>query len=177
MNNDFMRQSLTMNKRDVGRLTAPEREPLHAVLRNGKAAAYQSTHAPVLLTADAAGPAWRAAARATAFSVPPHSGAGMRERFGAQGLAAALTRKKPAPPAPQPLVDGEAAARRSALGGSEPPPGHARWTLRRLADTAGARALVASTSPATVRRPRQHRRCSRLCAKAGAAPRRRVARV
>lgn len=152
MNNDFMRQNITMNKRYVVRLTEQEREHLHALIRKGKAAAYKIKHANILLKADADGPAWRDEAIATAFSVHTHTVAGIRERFVTQGLAAALNRKKQERPSQQPLFDGEAEARLIALGCSVPPAGYARWTLRLLADTAVALEIVAATSHETVRR-------------------------
>jgi hypothetical protein len=152
MNNDFMRQSSTMNKRYVVRLTEQEREQLHALIRKGKAAAYKIKHANILLKADADGPAWSDEAIATAFSVHTRTVAGMRERCVEQGLEAAINRKKQERPSQQPLFDGAAEARLIALGCSEPPPGQARWTLRLLADKAVALEIVASTSHETVRR-------------------------
>jgi transposase len=152
MNNNFMRQRIKMNKRYVVRLTEQEREQLDALIRKGKAAAYKSKHANILLTADADGVAWSDEAIATAFSVHTRTVAGIRERFVEQGLEAALTRKKQERPSQQPLFDGEAEARLIALGCSEPPPGHARWTLRLLADKVVELEIVASASHETVRR-------------------------
>ena len=78
--------------------------------------------------------------------------AGIRERFVEQGLEAALTRKKPARPSQQPIFDGEAEAHLIALRCAEPPAGHARWTLRLLADQVVELDIVAAASHETVRR-------------------------
>jgi hypothetical protein len=141
-----------MNKKYIVRLTAQEREQLEALIRKGKAAAYKIKHANILLKADADGAAWRDEEIAAAFSVHPRTVAGIRERFVEQGLEGALHRKKQARPSQQPLFDGEAEARLIALGCSAPPPGHARWTLRLLAEKVVALEIVASTSHETVRR-------------------------
>ena len=55
------------------------------------------------------------------------------ERFVEQGLEAALGRKPRERPAREPILAGEKEARLIQLAWSEPPAGHARWTLRRLA--------------------------------------------
>ena len=158
MNTNVMRQSITMHKRYVVRLTEPEREQLNTLIRKGKAAAYKIKHANILLKAEADGPAWSDEAIATAFSVHTRTVAGIRERFVEQGLETALNRKKQDRPSQQPLFDGEAEARLIALGCSEPPAGHARWTLRMLADQAVALEMVASTSHDTLRRTRKKMR-------------------
>jgi hypothetical protein len=141
-----------MNKKYIVRLTEQERAPLDALIRKGKSAAYKIKHANILLKADADGAAWRDAAIAAAFSVPPRTVAGIRERFVEQGLEAALARKKQARPSQQPIFDGAAEAHLIALHCSEPPAGHARWTLRLLADRVVELEIVASASHETVRR-------------------------
>jgi hypothetical protein len=152
MRKDFMRQRVKMNKKYIVRLTEQEREQLEALIRKGKSAAYKIKHANRLLTADADGAAWSDEEIAGAFSVHPHTVAGLRERCVEQGLAAALNRKKPERPSPQPLFDGAAEAHLIALSCSEPPQGQARWTLRLVAATVVELAIVASTSHETVRR-------------------------
>jgi len=147
-----------MHKKYIVRLTEHEREQLDALLRKGKTAAYKIKHANMLLTADADGAAWRDEAIAAAFSVHTRTVAGMRERFVEQGLEAALGRKKQERPSQQPIFDGEAEAHLIALRCSEPPAGHARWTLRLLADTVVEWAMVASASHETVRRTRKKTR-------------------
>jgi transposase len=147
-----MEQRFNMNKKYIVRLTEQEREQLEAVIRKGKAAAYKITHANILLKADADGAAWSDEAIAAAFSVHTRTVAGIRERFVEQGLEAALTRKKQERPSQPPLFDGEAEAYLIALRCSAPPAGHARWTLRLLADKVVELDIVASASHETVRR-------------------------
>ena len=49
-----------LHPKDLGRLAAADRAPVTALPSHGHAAADQSRHAPLLLTAEAAGPAWTA---------------------------------------------------------------------------------------------------------------------
>ena len=156
-----------MNKKYIVRLTEQEREQLDALIRKGKAAAYKIKHANMLLKADADGAAWSDEGIAAAFSVHTRTVAGIRERFVEQGLEAALNRKKQEHPSQQPTCDGEAEARLIAVGCSEPPPGHARWTLRLLADTVVELEIVASTSHETVRRTLKKTCLNHMCANAG----------
>jgi hypothetical protein len=58
----------------------------------------------------------------------------VRRQLVEEGLEAVLARKKRATPPITPIFDGEAQARLIALACSEPPPGHARWSIRLLAD-------------------------------------------
>lgn len=141
-----------MNKKYIVRLTEQEREQLDALIRKGKAAASKIKHAHMLLKADANSADWSDEAIAAAFSVHTRTVAGIRERFVEQGLEAALHRKKQERPSRPPLFDGEAEAHLIALRCAEPPPGHARWTLRLLAAQVVELAIVASTSHETVRR-------------------------
>ena len=57
-----------------------------------------------------------------------------RRQLVEEGLEAVLARKKRATPPIAPIFDGEAQARLIALACSEPPAGHARWSIRMLAD-------------------------------------------
>ncbi len=57
-----------------------------------------------------------------------------RRQLVEEGVAAVLARKKRETPPIQPIFDGEAQARLTALACSTPPPGHARWSIRLLAD-------------------------------------------
>ena len=88
----------------------------------------------MLLKADAEGADWSDEEMAAAFSVPTRTVAGLRERFVAQGVEAALHRQKQERPSRPPLFDGEAEAHLIALRCAAPPPGHARWTLRLVAE-------------------------------------------
>ena len=69
-----------------------------------------------------------------------------------KGLDAVLTRKKcETPPIPA-IFDGERQAKLTALACSEPPPGHARWTIRLLAQHVFERNIVPAAHYNTVGR-------------------------
>ena len=140
-----------MNKKYIVRLSDAERSQLTELTRKGKAAAYKSRHAHILLKADADGPAWTDERIAESCSVSINTVQGVRPRGVEQGLEAALNRQKQARPSRPPLLDGKGEARLIALRCSEPPAGHARWTLRLLADQAGALDIVEAISHETVR--------------------------
>jgi transposase len=140
-----------MNKQYIVRLANEERRQLTELTSKGKAAASKLRHAPILLKADADGSAWPDAKIAERFSVSVHTGLGVRQRLVEQGLEAALNRQQQDRPSRAPLLDGAGEARLIALRGSEPPAGHARWTLRLLADQAVAWEMVEAISHETVR--------------------------
>jgi hypothetical protein len=56
----------------------------------------------------------------------------LRKQLVEQGLEATLSRKEHTRPSVLPIFDGEKEARLIALARSQPPQGHARWTLRLL---------------------------------------------
>jgi hypothetical protein len=147
-----------MNKQYIVRLSDAERAQLTALTRKGRAAAYKIRHAPILLKADADGPAWTDTKIAESFSVSVNTVLGVRQRWVEQGLAAALNRKKQTRPSRTPRLDGEGEARLIALRGGAPPAGHARWTLRLLADHAVALDIVEALSHETVRQARKKTR-------------------
>ena len=140
-----------MVKKFIVRLTDEERKQLTEIISKGKTAAYKIKHANILLKADADGPNWNDEAIADAFSIHRNTVGGIRQRFVEQGLETALNRKKQAVPSRKPIFDGESEARLIALGCSEPPEGHAQWSLRLLADKAVELEIVESVSYETVR--------------------------
>jgi transposase len=140
-----------MNKKYIVRLSNEERRQLTELTSKGKAAAYKIRHAHILLKADADGPAWTDAKIAESFSVSVNTVLGVRQRLVEQGLEAALNRKQQDRPSRAPRLDGAGEARLIALRCSEPPAGHARWTLRLLADQAVALEIVEAISHETVR--------------------------
>ncbi len=75
----------------------------------------------------------------------------IRRRFLAEGLDSALAHKHPVQLKP-PRLDGRAEAHRITLACSTPPDGHARWSLRLLADALVEADVVPSISPETVRK-------------------------
>ena len=75
-----------------------------------------------------------------------------REKLVSEGLDAVLTRKqRESPPTPA-IFDGEAQAKLTALACSAPPPGHARWTIRLLAEHVVERRIVPAAHFNTVGR-------------------------
>jgi hypothetical protein len=69
-----------------------------------------------------------------------------------EGLDAVLTRKKRETPPVPPIFDGEAQAKLTALACSQPPKGHARWTIRLLTQHVVERKIVAAAHFNTVGR-------------------------
>src|ERR671928_267607 len=124
-----------MHQRYVVVLTEAQRAHLEQLIAAGTASARKLAHARVLLKADKgpSGPGWTDAAIADAVEISQPTISRIRQQFVAAGLEAALNRR-----APQRVyarrLDGEQEARLIALTCSEPPAGHARWTLRLLAD-------------------------------------------
>jgi hypothetical protein len=76
----------------------------------------------------------------------------VREKLVEEGLDAVLTRKKRETPPVTPIFDGERQAQLTALACSEPPAGHARWTIRLLANAVVERKIVDATHFNTVGR-------------------------
>jgi transposase len=142
----------SMNKKYIVRLTSEERDHLEEFVSKGKRAAYKIKHANILLKADASGPAWTDEAIAEAFSVHEHTVRNVRERFVEHGMDAAIERKKQDAPSRKPILDGEKQAHLLAIACSQPPQGHARWTLQLLADEMVRLEIVEGISYETVRR-------------------------
>jgi transposase len=142
----------SMNKKYIVRLTSEEREHLEEFVSKGRRAAYKIKHANMLLKADADGPAWTDEAIAEAFSVHEHTVRNVRERFVEHGIDAAIERKKQDAPSRKPILDGEKQAHLLAMACSQPPEGHARWTLQLLADEMVRLEIVEGISYETVRR-------------------------
>jgi transposase len=142
----------SMNKKYIVRLTSEEREHLEEFVSKGRRAAYKIKHANMLLKADADGPAWTDEAIAEAFSVHEHTVRNVRERFVEHGIDAAIERKKQDAPSRKPILDGEKQAHLLAMACSQPPEGHARWTLQLLAEEMVRLEIVEGISYETVRR-------------------------
>lgn len=147
-----------MHKPYIVRLSDAARAQLTELTRQGTAAASKIRHAHILLKADADGPAWTDESIAERFAVSVHTVRGVRQRLVEQGLEAALNGKQQDHPSRTPRLDGAGEARLSALRCSAPPPGHALWTLRLLADQAVALETVEAMSYETVRQTRKNTR-------------------
>jgi hypothetical protein len=135
-------------------LDAAERERLNALISKGKAPAKTILKARILLKADQAegGPGWLDAEIVEALDTNLSMVSRVREKLVTKGLDAALTRKKRETPPIQPIFDGEAQAKLTALACSAPPEGLARWTIRLLAEHVVERRIVQTAHFNTVGR-------------------------
>ena len=133
-------------------LTDEQRAELRSLVSAGVAPARTLTRARILLKADHsdAGPGWSDAAIAGALDVNPSTVLRVRRQFLEQGLAATLARKRPDRLYDRRL-DGAQEAHLVALTCSTPPDGHARWSLRLLADELVRLEVVDTISYETVR--------------------------
>ena len=153
-----------MNKKYIVTLTSEERATLEEMIGKGKAAARKLAHARILLKADVGedgpGPGWADQRISAALEVSAGTVQHVRQLFVEEGLAAAL-----APRLSQRVraykLDGAGEARLAALACSMAPAGHARWSLRLLADTMVELAYVDAISHETVRRVLKKTSCSR----------------
>ena len=132
------------NKKFVVRLSDEERGRLNDLISKGKASAKAILKARILLKADQAegGPGWLDAEIVEALDTNLTMVARVRSTLVDEGLDAVLTRKKRETPPTQPIFDGEAQAKLTALACSAPPEGHARWTIRLLAEHVVERQIV-----------------------------------
>jgi transposase len=131
-----------------------ERAELEALIRNGKTGAKKFLNARALLLCDAGplGPAWTVANVAEALGVTSRTIEHIKKRFVEEGLEVALKRKQRETPPRTVVFDGEFEARLTALACSEVPEGHARWTVRLLADKAVELKFASSVSHMTAHR-------------------------
>ena len=131
-------------KKFIVELEAQERARLHAVISKGKAPAKTILKARILLKADSAedGPGWLDAQIVEALDTNLTMVSRVREKLVTEGLDAVLSRKKRETPPVPAIFDGEAQAKLTALACSTPPEGHARWTIRLLAEHVVERKIV-----------------------------------
>ena len=138
----------------VVRLSAEEREQLEALIRKGKSPAQRLMKARMLLKADVseAGEGWSDSAIATALDTSVSNIVRTRRQLVEEGFEAVLTRKHRASSARQRIFDGVAEARLVALACSQPPAGHARWSLRLLEQKVVELSIVEKASDNTIGR-------------------------
>jgi transposase len=143
-----------MAKTHVLKLSVEEREVLTQVIRKGKSARWKMQKAQALLKCDAGpdGPAWTDAKIAEAFGMTTRSLESWRKRAVEEGPLSLLERKPEDSPRVTPKLCGEQEAQLTKLACSSAPPGHARWTLRLLAQRLVELEIVESISHETVRR-------------------------
>jgi transposase len=142
-----------MNKRYVVTLDEAERQRLSQLVKADKVAAKKRNHAQILLLADVSeqGPGWKDEAVAQACGVTVRTVENVRKRLVMEGLESALNRKPQARPSRQKILDGEKEAKVIAVCCGSKPAGHARWTLRLLAERIVELEIVESISHETVR--------------------------
>ena len=134
-------------------LSDTERDDLKRLIATGTAPARKLTHARILLKADegAEGAGWVDEKVADAVEVSQPTVSRVRKQYFEESLEAALNRRPPKREYHRKL-DGEQEARLVALACSQPPEGHARWSLRMLADRLVELEIVEDISHQTVRR-------------------------
>ena len=135
-----------MAKKYIVELTAEERDALEKQLRKGKISARRLKRAQILLAADA-GQIDQQIAQPVQVHVATVER--IRKRFVLGGVDHALTEKKR--PGGQAKLDGKGEATLVALACSDPPNGHATWTMQMLADRLVEMGVVGSISDETVR--------------------------
>lgn len=141
-----------MQKRYLVTLTAEERKELETLISRGTVAARKLTRARILLLADQAegGPTKSDPEIAQAVMCGRATVERVRKQFVEEGIENTLTRK-PTVRTYENKIDGRAEAHLIAMTCGAPPEGHARWTLRLLADQMVALGQVESVSHETVR--------------------------
>jgi hypothetical protein len=134
-------------------LSAADRARLKQLLRRSGTSALQQRRARILLAVDGGGGrhAPTDAAAAAATQVDPRTVARARTEFARFGLERALSGRRPVFPPRRKLSDAQE-AEVLVLAQSDPPPGHARWSLRLLAGRLVELEVVDGICPETVRR-------------------------
>lgn len=152
----------------VVRLSGDERADLEGMIRTGRDAAYRLLKARILLKADVSrrGDGWSDAQIAEALDTSPSTVLRTRRQLVEEGLEAALSRKTQARPDAR-IFDGEAEAKLIALACSEPPEGHARWSLRLLEKRVVELGIVEAASDSTIGRVLKKTRSNRIKAGTG----------
>jgi len=126
-----------------------QRQELEGMLRAGQSSARTLARACVLRLTDKSQLRWRTdEGIASALLCSVGAVRNIRRRFDQEGLQAALY-DKPRPGA-VPKVTGDVEAKLVMLACSEPPEGHARWTLRLLSDKMVELEYIDSISHVTV---------------------------
>jgi Homeodomain-like domain len=132
-------------------LSPDERARLKTLLRRSSTTALHQRRARILLAVDGGGrTAPTDATVAAATQVDARTVARVRAEFARYGLERALCGRRPVFPVRRKLSDVQE-AQVLVLAQADPPTGHARWSLRLLADRLVELAVVAGISPETVR--------------------------
>jgi len=141
-------------KKYVVRLSAEERRTLEAIVRKGTHPASEVLKAQILLKADISevGEGWADKRIVAAFSISLTTVHRTRQRLVEEGFDAVLRRKPRERPSIARIFDGEKEARLITLACSEPPAGHARWSLRLLEEKVVELGIVERASDNTIGR-------------------------
>jgi hypothetical protein len=121
-----------------------------------------------------AGEGWNDSRIIEALGTNPSTVHRVRKQLAEDGLHAVLGRKQRATPAVAKIFDGAAEARLIALACSQPPEGHARWSLRLLESKVVELGIVERASDTTIQRTLKKTRSSRIVASIGSFRPRRV---
>lgn len=164
-------------KRYVVRLEPEERKRLEGMLRKGKHRAQALTKARIFLMADVSevGEGLSDSRIIEALGTNPSTVHRARKQLVEEGLDAVLSRKPRATPSVAKIFDGASEARLIALACSQPPEGHARWSLRLLESKVVELGIVERASDTTIQRTLKKTRFSRTAASTGSFRPRRAA--
>lgn len=141
-------------KKYVVDLSVDERSSLAALISTGRDGAGRLLKARILLKADVSvdGNGWSDERIAEALETSVSTVCRIRRRLVEDGLATAINRKRREHPPISPIFDGEKEARLIQLACSQPPAGHARWSLRLLERKVVELGIVAAASDTTIGR-------------------------
>jgi transposase len=153
-----------MPKKNQITLRSDQRKKLLKIIKTGRRKVREILYAHILLKS---AQGWTDEQIAHAFDTSTDTVQRTRMRFVQSGLKAAL-QESPRPDAPRQLTT-EQETRLIALACSKPPEGHARWTVRLLAEEAVKRRFVSDLAPETLRQILKKTPSSLGNSKAGAA--------
>jgi Homeodomain-like domain len=142
------------NEKYIVRLSAEERQKLEAIIHTGRHPASQVLKARILLKADVSGSGegWGDKRIVAAFDTSLTTVHRTRQRLVEEGFDAVLRRKPRDRPSTPRIFDGEKEARLITLACSEPPAGHAKWSLRLLEEKVVELGIVDRASDNTIGR-------------------------
>ena len=141
-------------KKYIVRLSRDERDYLCELLKRGKSSAKVQLKARILLKADVGQgrKGWSDNQIIEALDTSVSMVYRVRQQLVEEGFEAVLARKQRAtPPVPR-IFDGAKEAQLTMLACSEAPEGHARWTVKLLANRIVQLEVVDAASPSTVAR-------------------------
>lgn len=143
-----------MAQKYIVRLSADERKVLFQLLQEGSVSKEKQNRARILLKADCGeeGEHWKDPQIAEAFYVSVKTVERVRKSLVEEGFEDTINRKLLPHGNRQKIIKGEEEAYLIALTCSEPPEGHAKWTLSLLADRMVECKYVESVSTNTIGR-------------------------